>query len=368
MIAAPPHPLTVLHIDTERGWRGGERQALWLAEGLVARGHRSLIAARPAEPLAVRAAELGLTVIPCEPWAELDLIAAARLRRVVQRERVDIVHAHTGHAAAIGGLAKWGTSAKLVLTRRVDFPLKSNAGTRWKYRQASGIIAVSRAVAGVLVSSGIARDRIHVVPSGVDLTRRLEPAPPSALRALGVPAGAPLVVQVAALVDHKDPITFVRAIAAARREVPGLQALMVGEGPLRPVIQDTIAALGLAGAVHLAGYRFDTLGLLALADVVTLSSREEGLGTSLIDALFLGKPAAATAAGGIPEVVVDGISGLLVPPGDHAALGAAIARLVTDRPLGTRLAAGARVRAQEFSVERTVDRTIEVYRKVLSSE
>src|SRR5438045_1970313 len=122
--------ITVLHVDTERGWRGGERQALWLAEGLVRLGHRSIVAARPGDELARRAERAGLPVVGCEPMAELDPFTATTLRRVIRHEGVDVVHAHTGHAVALAALAARGTGAKMVLTRRVDFPLRRNRVTR----------------------------------------------------------------------------------------------------------------------------------------------------------------------------------------------------------------------------------------------
>jgi glycosyltransferase involved in cell wall biosynthesis len=357
--------LRVLHIDTERGWRGGERQALWLAGELVRRGHGSIVVARADEPLARRAGEAGLEVVLCNPLGELDPRAALQLRATIRRERIGVVHAHTSHAVAIGALATLGTRTPIVVSRRVDFPLRSNAGTRWKYGRAAAIIAVSEAVRRVLVEGGINPSLITVVPDGVDIHRVVEPSPAETLVGLGLHAGAPLVVQVAQLVGHKDPINFVRAVAHARRIVPDLQALLVGDGPLRADVAREIHTLMLDGAIHLAGYRTDADELLAAADVVVLSSREEGMGSVLLDALAFGRPVAATRAGGIPEVIVDGECGLLAEVRDPEGLGTAIARLVTDRELAAGLASRAKTRAADFSVERMTDRTIEVYDRVI---
>jgi glycosyltransferase involved in cell wall biosynthesis len=357
--------LRVLHIDTEHGWRGGERQALWLAIELARRGHRSLVAARSGEPLARRATEAGLDVIACSPLGELDPRAALQLHAAIKRERIDVVHAHTAHAVAVGALATIGTRTPMVVARRVDFPLRSNAGTRWKYGRAAAIVAVSEAVRHVLVEGGINPSLVTVVPDGVDIHRAAAPASAETLTSLGVQPDAPLVVQVAQLVGHKDPINFVRAVVHARRIVPELQALLVGDGPLRGEVEREIHTLMLDGAIHLAGYRTDADALLAAADVVALSSREEGMGSVLLDALAFGRPVAATRAGGIPEVIVDDECGLLADIRDPEGLGAAIARLVTDRDLAARLAANAKARAGEFSVERMTDRTIEVYERVI---
>ena len=356
----------MVHVDTERGWRGGERQAFWLAERLMWKGHRSVMAVRPGEPLAKRAEAAAIPIVPLSPFGEMDVLSALSLRSAIVHEQADIVHAHTGHAVALAALATVGTRARMVLTRRVSFPLKRNPASLWKYARADAMIAVCRATADALVASGIESARITVAYSGVDLTRVIPPASPDTLISLGVKPGAPLVVMVAALVGHKDPLTFVRAMQVARRTVPNVQALMVGEGELRADVEREIASLGLANVVHLAGYRTDADSLMSAADVVALSSSDNGIGGVVIDAMSFGKPVAATAAGGIPEAVVNDETGLLVPIGDVNALGEAIARLLTDHDLASRLGANGIRRAPLFSIDNTVERTLAVYERVLA--
>jgi len=360
-------PLRIVHVDTERGWRGGERQAFWLAERLVRLGHHSVMAVRPDEPLATKAREAYIPIIPLAPFGEMDILAAMTLRRAIINEDADIVHAHSGHAVSLAALATMGTRARMVLTRRVSFPLKRNPASLWKYSRADAMIAVCRATADSLVSSGIESARITVVYSGVDLTRVIPPASSETLASLGVRSGAPLVVMVAALVGHKDPLTFVRAMEIVRRAIPDVQALMVGEGELRPHLEREIAARGLDDCVHLAGYRTDADSLMSVADVVALSSSDDGIGGVVLDAMSFGKPVAATAAGGIPEAVANGETGLLVPVGDSAALGDAIATLLTDRALAERMGANGIRRAPMFSIDNTVERTLEVYERVLAA-
>jgi L-malate glycosyltransferase len=358
--------MRVLHVDTERGWRGGERQALWLAAELARRGHTSIVAARAGEPFAERAAEHGLEVVDCRPANEADVVAAWKLRREIVRRDITIVHAHTAHAAAIASLASIGTSAKVIVARRVDFRLRNNLGTRLKYGRAAVFVAISHAVARVLEESGIARDRIVVIPDGVDMHRVVTPASRDVLRTLGVQDG-PLVVQVAQLVGHKDPLNFVRAVAHAREFVANVQALLVGDGPLRGDVEREVQRLELGNNLHVAGYRTDADALLAAADIACLSSREEGMGSVLLDALAFGLPVAATRAGGIPELIEEGANGLLAPVGDPAALGDAIVRLITNTELSARLRGAASGRALEFSVERMTDRTLDLYERVLRS-
>lgn len=358
--------INVLHIDTERGWRGGERQTLWLAADLARRGFGTLIAARPNEPLSARAREAGIECIDCAPSSELDVRAAWRLRRVIMHRGVNLVHAHTAHAVALAALATVRLQVPIIVARRVDFRLRDNAGTRWKYGRAAAFIAVSTAVERVLHQSGIPANRVRVVADGVDVNRRVKPASREVLDRLDVARGAPLVVQVAQLVGHKDPVNFVRAIARVRQIVPNVQALMVGEGALRYDVEREIHGLELENTVHLAGYRTDADALLAAADVACLSSREEGMGSVLLDAFAFGVPVAATRAGGIPDIVIDGETGVLAEPRNPVALGDAIASLITDPELRQRVAANARARIDEFSVERMAERTIHVYEEVLN--
>jgi glycosyltransferase involved in cell wall biosynthesis len=356
--------LTILHIDTERGWRGGERQVLWLCQALNAMGHRALLAARPLEPLAQRARQAGIDIVPCTPRFEFDPWAAWRLRQIVASEDVRVVHAHTAHAVSLAALARRGTAASMVVTRRVDFALRKNWPTRWKYGQADRIIAISRAVRAALVSSGVDPARIDLIPSGIDLRRRIDPATDERLAELGAGGPGPLVVQVSQLVTHKDPLTFVRAVAAARRRVPTLRALLVGEGYLRAEVEREIATLDLTGTLVAPGYCPDADALIAAAQVCTLSSQEEGLGTALLDAMSLGKPVVATAAGGIPEIVESDRCGLLAPVHDHERMGALVANILLDPALAARLSTGATARAAEFSVLETARRTAATYETV----
>lgn len=356
-------PLTILHVNTERGWRGGERQTLWLAQGLVHAGHRCMIAARPGEPLAERSAEAGLEPVLCAPLYEFDLAAARWLRRCILANGVHVVHAHTAHAVALAAMATRRTPARMVLTRRTGFRLRSNPFTRWKYGRADAVIAISKRVERSLVEGGMDPALIEVIPSGVPLDRDVTPA---SRAELGVRDDAPLVVMVGALTHEKDPITYVRAVAAAHNRVPLLRALLVGDGPLRGDVRAEVARLAMTEVLTLTGQREDADALIAAADIVVLSSVEEGLGSVLLDAMAFGKPVAATAAGGIPEVVVHDETGLLVEPRDAEALGAAIARIAEDRELAARLGAGARARAPRFSTDDTVARTLAVYERVLS--
>jgi glycosyltransferase involved in cell wall biosynthesis len=352
----------VVHVDTERTWGGGQRQLWWLARGLARRGRPSWVAARPRTRLAAELAAAGIPLVPLAPAWEWDPRAARTLRTALQEVGADVVHAHAAHAVALAGLARVGLDVTLVASRRVALRLRRNPLSRWKYARVDRFIAVSQRVRRALRDSGIDGGRIVVVPSGVDVGVPTPPASAGTLRGLGVDPQRPLMVMVSSLVPpHKDPQTFVAAVAAARASGCDVQALLVGDGPLAAGARRLARRLGLDGAIRFAGHRDDAEALLASADVAVLSSRDEGLGTTLLDAMLAGVPIVATAAGGVMELVRDGVEALLVPIGDGAALGQAVAQVLGNAALRAGLADAGRRRVRQFSVEATVEGTLAVY-------
>jgi glycosyltransferase involved in cell wall biosynthesis len=357
-----------LHIDTARTWRGGQNQVLLTVLGMRALGHRAMLVAHAEGELRQRARE-GLELIALAPRTEMDLSAAWRLSRLIKQLGPDVVHAHDPHGVAMAALALSMSTqlAKppLVAARRVDFHLKGNALSRWKYRQVDCFICASEAVRRMLVADGVPAARAVTVHEGIDLGH-VDAAPAADLHAdLWLPHGSPIVGNVAALVPHKGQRHLIEAAAIVVTRVPDARFVIAGEGELRPVLERQIKEHHLEKHVFLAGFRPDILSVHKGFDIFVMSSVTEGLGTSLLDAMACGKPIVATTAGGMPEVVEDGATGLLVPPRDHQAMAAAIVTLLTSPDLRARMGAAglARVRAR-FSVERMVQDTLEIYRRV----
>ena len=252
------------------------------------------------------------------PWGiSLDPRALLGLRREIARFQPDIIHAHDSHALQLSVWARRLVPgrATLVATRRVDFHVRRPS----PWFRADRVIAISEAVRAVLLSDGLSPGTLTVIPSGIDPAEvtRASHQPLDIRRRLGLAPGTPLAVNVAALVDHKDQRTLVRAAAAARASAPDLHWVVAGEGELRPALEREIGALGVADRVHLIGYIPEADALIREGDVFVMSSKEEGLGSVVLNALALGKPVVATRGGGLPEVVA---AEWLVPVGDPAAL------------------------------------------------
>lgn len=358
-----------IHIDTARTWRGGQNQVLLTVLGLRAAGHRTILVAHAAGELRQRAAE-GLELIPLSPRTEMDLGAAWRLSRAIRQLRPEIVHAHDPHAVAICALAiSMGANhghPPLIAARRVDFHLKRNALSRWKYRQVDKFVCASEAIRRMLVGDGIPDARAVTVYEGIDLDRAAT-APAADLHGdFWLPHEAPIVGNVAALVPHKGQRHLIDAAARVVQRVPDARFVIAGEGELRASLERHIRERRLEKHVFLAGFRPDVLSVHKAFDLFVMSSVTEGLGSSLLDAMACGKAVVATTAGGIPEAVVHGETGLLVPPRDDAAMADAIVTLLTNHELRRQYGAAGLKRVHErFSVDRMVRDTVAVYEEVV---
>jgi glycosyltransferase involved in cell wall biosynthesis len=357
--------LRIVHIDTERTWRGGQQQVFSLIQGLEALGHHNVAVVRRGSELGDRFKKEGIALREVSPVGEFNFIDGHFLNRWIRREGIDLVHAHTAHAVALAALATMGTSIPFVLSRRVDFHLSNNPFSRWKYRRAQKIIAISDAIGKILKEDGISAEKIAIIPSGVDFDRYAAVIPLSK-ESMGVPKNFPVVGQVAALADHKDQTTFLKAIALLKTSIPNIRAVIVGDGPKKGALVALSKSLGLEEAVRFFGFQEDSLNYLAGFDVFCLSSKEEGLGTSLLDAMALKIPVVATRAGGIPEVVEHGQDGILVAPQDPAALAAAL-KYVLEHKDRHRFRDHAYQKARQFEVAKTVSRTDLLYRSLGNS-
>jgi len=361
--------LSLIHVDTARDWRGGQAQVESLVRGLAARGHRVTVVAPNGSRLAERLAGASIEVVRDSSLGEWDWFAGRRLRRIADAREADLIHAHSALAHAVAWLGYDRSSPRpIVVSRRVDFPIRDNWFSRRKYlHPACHYLAISTAVRDVLIRGGVASDRIVLVPSGVEPAKfAYRTDRPAARRELGVGDNEFLVCNIGALTDHKDHATLIRAARIAMAEEPRLRFIVLGEGELRASLEAQIAQAGLGERFRLLGFRDNVESYLAASDLFVLSSHMEGLCTSLLDAMLLELPIVATRAGGVPDIVVDGETGLLVEPRRSEALAGATVRLARDGHLRSQLAAnGARRVREHFTSERTIELTLAAYRKIL---
>ena len=345
-----------LHIDTARTWRGGQNQVLLLMRRQRGAGHEAHLAAPRDSALFERARGEGFPVHPLG-----SVLALARIQRAL---RPDVVHWHAAKAHSIGALATLlAPGPARVLSRRVVFPVRGSIGSRLLYAlPIDRILAISNAVKEALVRSGVEGGKIEVVPSGIELGTPLPASERNELRrSLRTEDDDIVGITVAALDEGKGHRELLEAMA----RTPGPKLWIAGDGPLRSRFE--AAARPLGDRVQFLGFRADISSLLRAADFFVLATRSEGLGSSVLEAMAAGLPVVATRVGGIPETVVDGRTGILVPPDDPAALANALARMAGDRGLRVEMGREGLSRAAAFSADRTAEGTERVYRELLAA-
>jgi L-malate glycosyltransferase len=350
--------LRVLHVDSGREWRGGQRQVYLLARGQREAGDEPLVAAYPDAPLIRRLRSAGVAASSVRMRADWDIVAARRLRALVRTWKPDIVHAHDarGHAIALAALIG-RREVPLIVTRRVTFTPKG----RLKYgKRVARFIAISRAVRDALHLGGVDPARIDVVYSGV-------PAP-------NVQHSRDWRAERSWSRDH----TIVGLVGAMTSE-KGVHRLVEIANAVQPDVAARIRLVLLGGSAsgpdrigqfeaYRAGFVYDPHAAMSGFDLLLHPSSAEGLGTALIDAMALSVPPIAFAVGGIPELVVDGEVGVLVPPNDVAAFARAVERLVTQESERRLLGGRGPSRAAQFAVDRMIGGTKQVYARVLAHQ
>jgi glycosyltransferase involved in cell wall biosynthesis len=295
---------------------------------------------------------------------------AVRLRRLVARWSPDVVQAHGGEALKLSVAATIGSHARVVYRRIGSAHPWVTSGLRrplygWLMRRASMVIAVSEAVraeTGRVFS--IRPERIVAIPNAVDVERLLPTRPPEDVRAeLGIPVDAPVVLSLGALTWEKDPLTQLRAADAVLAERMDSYFVMAGDGPLHATLATETGRVRTADRIRLVGATADVADILAASDVMLLASRTEGMPGALIEAGMAGVPVVAYAVGGVPELVRDGETGLLVEKGDVDGLARCVLKLLDDE--SERAAMGERAREHcraGFDIAAVAPRYAELYR------
>jgi glycosyltransferase involved in cell wall biosynthesis len=307
-----------------------------------------------------------------------DLTALAQLVRLIRRERPAVVHTHTSKAGFVGRLAAVIARAPAVIhqphghifygyygpRRTAVFTALERRAARWTDR----IITLTDRGTAEHLAHGIGRAEQYVtVPSGVPIAelRAAAPARGEARARLGLDGDAIVIVGLGRLVPIKGFDLLVRALPIVVSQVPSARVLLVGEGAERTHLETIAASLGVAGRLRLTGETNDPAPYLAAADVVTVPSRNEGMGRVIVEAMALGRPVVATAVGGIPDVVTDGECGRLVEPEDVDALAAALIELGRDPALRRKLGEAAAQRAEAFSTAVAREKLLTVYAALL---
>jgi glycosyltransferase involved in cell wall biosynthesis len=371
-----PHVLTLID---QVGPGGAERVAEELLVGLDPdRFRRSVCITRSTEASPEDATELslsrlrgaGVEVIPLDRRSRLDVRPIIRLGSLLRSDDVDLVHAHKFGSNVWGAALGRACGVSVVISHEHTWSFEGQLGRRLidrhiVSRYSDAVIAVSEADRRRMISIvGMPSERVTLIPNGIP-----EPHPRHAasVRAnLGIADDAPLLVQTAVLRPQKAIGTMLEAMAILREREPAARLVILGPGDPR-ALQTRAAELAVLDVVSFIGQRDDVADILAAADMGVLSSDFEGMPLAILEYMAAGLPVVSTDVGGVPEVVREGDTGLLVPRGDSRALAERIGRLIADPELARRMGQnGRRLQQEQFSAAAMVRETTALYDRLLA--
>ena len=362
--------LVIVHTESSVGWGGQEIRVLTEAAELRARGHEVAILCRPESALASRAGRSGVPVIPERMPFALEPLSVMRMAAHFRRCRAGVVVTHSSIDSWCAGVAARLTRVPVVRMRHLSVPLRTNPRSRLVYGSlCDRIVTTGEAFRRQFIQRlGLPPAKVASIPTGIDLGR-FDPSrrDPMRLRQeLGLEPQIPLVAMIGVLRSWKGHPVFLRAMGCIRAVRPEVQALLVGDGPFRPVIEGAIRSQDLSDTVHLLGHREDIPEILGGVDVVvSASTAEEGIPQALLQALAMRCPVVASDVGGVPEIIRPGETGWLVPANDAGALAEAILDVLANRAKARRMAEGGRTLVEEkHSLETMGAQMEQLYRAV----
>jgi glycosyltransferase involved in cell wall biosynthesis len=354
-----------LFVDTERVWRGGQDQLIALLAGLHGRGHRVHLVCQPRTLLETRAREINISVHPVAIRSEVGLISFFRLLSILRRIRPEVIAFNTPRAVIIGTLAsRLASTQARIIFRRVNFPLRKSLFTRFKYTWSIDcIVAISESIRHQLQVCGIPASRIKTIYEGMDLSlypRRTDSG--------HSPAAKPAVVGTVAHLSREKGLKYLVEAASLIPDVQKrIRFVVVGDGACLQELKEQVKQRRLGAVFHFAGFHSDTSQFMKSFDIFALPSLSEGLSSAILEAMANSLPIVATEVGGIPELVKNEENGLLVAPGDPAALALAIQQLADHPEEARRMGERGRDRMElHFTLDRKVRETEQLCSQLLA--
>jgi glycosyltransferase involved in cell wall biosynthesis len=356
-----PHPLKVTHAVLALDIGGLERVVLDLIrEGRRVGQQLSVLCIERPGALAPEAQTLGARILCTHKSPGLRFQRAWDIEEALKDLAPDVLHTHQVNPLFYAGAAARHARVPLVVHTEHGKHYAARFRMRWlgwlAGRYAARFFCVSADIAAeVKACRVVAPYKVCVVPNGIDTTRFTARGETGPLRqALGIPVGAPVIGTIGRLAEIKRHDLLLRAFTRLRQRLPDAHLLLVGDGSLMPDLRRLAVSLGVASCVHFTGYQSQPEQYLQLMDVFALTSRSEGMPLAILEAWAAGVPIVASRVGGVPELIADGLTGLLFPSGDEAALEEALQRLLTNRPEAQRLVEAGRDRVQSHhSLSRT---------------
>lgn len=361
-----PHP-SILHISTAKTWRGGEQQLTYLYEELNTKDIQQILLC--AKHSAIEQYYILKTYkhYSVRKGSNINLLFARKVREICREHEIDIIHVHDSHALSFALLAAnfFGNDTSLVVSRRVDFPVKSKR--KYNHPNIKKILCVSDAIREITGRDIVNKSVLKTVYSGIDLDRFPAGDEFRILREeYNLPPEIKLIGNVAALAPHKDYFTFLDTVELLLKEDLQARFFIIGEGKLEDQLRRYAQNKGLNEHVIFTGFRDDISRILPELDLFLITSETEGFGTTILDAFACRVPVVATDAGGIPEIVEDNVSGILGGVKRPETLAAGVKRIFSDGTLRDRIVLKAYEKVGSFTKEVMADKTLNVYQDIFS--
>jgi phosphatidylinositol alpha-1,6-mannosyltransferase len=366
--------MTILHLAANRWWTGSADPTIRLVSGLIGRGHRVLLGVVGGDRFEQKAREAG--IVPLEGldlrprgWPVPIIRDLRRVRRLIVREGVDIVHVHHSHDHWLGRLATIGLARRVPVVRTFHNlrAIKDGRAARWLYRGTAAAFAVSRAIETRCRALGFPAERVAWTPAVADLTRFVPDGDGRAIRDEFGLGDAPVIVIVSRLAPHRGHEALLAGFEVLLARMPAARLLLVGKGETRRHLERVVDDLGLRHAVVFTGYRdHDLPAVLAASDCfVLMGAGSDESCRAALEAMAAGRPVVARRVGALPETVVDGETGLLLDDDRATTVARALERVLADRALAGAMGRAGRRRAEAmFSADRAVAIAEAVYRQV----
>ncbi len=357
---------TILHTEASVGWGGQEIRVILESVEFAKRGYRVLIACPAEARISAKAAEAGLRVINVAMPGPLNPKAIRRFLSIIKSEKVDVIHTHSSKDSWLAGIAGRWAKVPVVRSRHLSTLVGRSWFTTLVYRSLSDRIITSGAeIKRMLVErNNIDPEKITSIPAGVD-TKLYHPGVSGAAvtKELKLAGAYPVVGCVAMLRSWKGQTDLFDSVPEIVKSYPEARFVIAGDGPIRDRLIAQVRSLGIEKYVIMTGLRKDVPEIIAALDIfVLLSTASEATSQVIPQALAIERPVVATNVGGLPEIIEDNVTGLLIPKNDPKAIAGAVIRLAGDKELGARLAKKGREKIlKDFTLDVMIDKTEGVY-------
>ncbi len=361
-------PLRVLHISSALSWRGGEQQLAYLFDSLDKLGISQLILCAKDSEMETYCKEKSWNYVSQKKVSGFDIFFAKKIKSICKKMEVSLIHTHDAHAHTFAILATtlFKNKTPLIVSRRVDFPIQKSKSSKYKYNHQSvkKIVCVSDKIKEIIAIDIQDKSKLITVHDGISLSRFKNTHVSGKLKQLVGVTNQIVIGNTSALADHKDYFTFIDTIEKVNENRKDCHFVIIGNGPLEDEIKKYASNKGIKNLSFL-GFRTDIPEIFGDLDLFMITSKTEGLGTSILDAFACKVPVLATAAGGIPEIVIDNKSGLLCPIKDSHCLSIKLSLIIDDNGLKKKLIHGGNKILLAHSELITAEKTLAVYQSII---